>query len=47
MEASLLVPVFWALGLFILYFVIRMAVRHGIRDADQQRWQRRNDGGLW
>ncbi len=47
MEATILFPVFWALGLFILYWVVRMAVRHGIRDADHQRWRRHNDGGPW
>jgi hypothetical protein len=51
MEAAvfsvLVLPVLLALGLFILYWVIRLAVRHGIRDADHQRWRRRSDGSSW
>jgi hypothetical protein len=37
----------WALGLYILYWIIRKAVRHGIEDADYQRWKRRTDGRSW
>jgi hypothetical protein len=51
MEAALfsllVLPVLLAIGLFILYWVIRLAVRHGIRDADQQRGKRRSDGSSW
>ncbi|GAB3660966.1 hypothetical protein [Glycomyces tarimensis] len=38
MEA--LVPlVFYAIGVYILYWTIRYAVRHGIADADERREQ--------
>jgi hypothetical protein len=51
MEAALfsltVLPVLLAIGLFILYWVIRLAVRHGIRDADHQRWKRRSGGSSW
>lgn len=35
--------VVWAVGLYVLYWVIRLAVRHGVEDADQRRRQR-DDG---
>ncbi len=47
MDAVILSLLLWAVGLFILYWVIRMAVRHGISDADHQRWRRREDGKQW
>ena len=35
--AVLLGPVLWALGFVVLYWVIRLAVRHGVRDANERR----------
>lgn len=32
--------IFWAIGLYVLYWVIRLAVRHGIEDAEFRRQQR-------
>lgn len=40
MEASIFGFIFWAIGLYLLYWVIRLAVRHGIEDADFRRRQR-------
>ena len=38
---ALLVPILlWVLGFLLLYWVIRLAVRHGTLDA----WRRRPDG---
>jgi hypothetical protein len=31
--------ILWALGLAVLYWVIRLAVRHAIQDADERRSQ--------
>ncbi|MEU5155880.1 hypothetical protein [Glycomyces sp. NPDC021274] len=43
MEA-LLIPVLYLIGCYILYRVIRSAVRDGILDADEQRSQIGGDG---
>lgn len=37
MEQSIAVVLFYALSLFVLYWVIRLAVRHAIQDADKRR----------
>jgi hypothetical protein len=34
---SIFVILLWVLGLLALYFVIRLAVRHAIQDADARR----------
>jgi hypothetical protein len=34
---SLLGLVFYAVGFLLLYFVVRLAVRHAIQDADERR----------
>lgn len=47
MEAVLILPILWAIGLFLLYWIIRLAVKHGISDADYQRWKRQTDGRSW
>jgi hypothetical protein len=36
-DATGLSLLFWAIGLFVLYLVIRVAVRHAIQDADERR----------
>jgi cytochrome c biogenesis protein CcdA len=35
----LLLLVVWGLGLTVLYWVVRLAVRHAIEDADRRRNQ--------
>ena len=40
----------WVVGVFVLYWVIRLAVKHGIADADQERtrirrWAREIENG--
>ncbi|MCW3844548.1 hypothetical protein ONA70_31160 [Micromonospora yasonensis] len=37
MDALLAAVPFYALSLFVLYWVIRLAVRHAIQDADKRR----------
>ncbi|MFG2169137.1 hypothetical protein [Micromonospora chersina] len=37
MEASIAAVLLYVLGLLVLYWVIRLAVRHAIHDADQRR----------
>jgi hypothetical protein len=37
MEAPIAVVLFPALSLLVLYWVIRLAVRHAIQDADKRR----------
>ncbi|MGR6321682.1 hypothetical protein Q2K19_17285 [Micromonospora soli] len=37
MDAALAAVLLYALGLFVLYWVIRLAVRHAIEDADGRR----------
>ncbi|WP_170297259.1 hypothetical protein [Georgenia thermotolerans] len=34
---AVVVLITWLIGLFVAYWVIRLAVRHGIRDADDRR----------
>lgn len=34
--AALLVVLFWFLSIYVLYWVIRLAVRHGLRDVNRQ-----------
>ena len=36
-ESSVAVVLFYALSLFVLYWVIRLAVRHAIQDIDKRR----------
>ncbi|MFG1756311.1 hypothetical protein [Micromonospora echinofusca] len=36
-EQLVAVLVYWAIGLAVLYLVIRLAVRHAIADADRRR----------
>jgi hypothetical protein len=36
-EGLLFLLVFWLVGLLIAYWVIRLAVRHAIQDADRRR----------
>ncbi|GAA1638724.1 hypothetical protein [Georgenia ruanii] len=38
---AVLVP--WLVGLFVAYWVIRLAVRHGILDADHRRAAHQRD----
>ncbi|MGN9810806.1 hypothetical protein ACTMSW_15770 [Micromonospora sp. BQ11] len=40
-EQLVAVLVSWAIGLAILYLVIRLAVRHAIADADRRRAETR------
>lgn len=40
MVGSVIGLLLWAIGLYVLYWVIRFAVRHGIEDADNRRRQR-------
>jgi len=37
MDFTLAAVLFYALSLFVLYWVIRLAVRHAIQDADKRR----------
>ena len=37
MKQSIAVVLFYALSLFVLYWAIRLAVRHAIQDADKRR----------
>ncbi|MFE9689848.1 hypothetical protein [Micromonospora sp. NPDC005806] len=39
MEASIAAVLFYVLILLVLYWVIRLAVRHAIQDADKRRSQ--------
>ncbi len=36
----LLAALFYGLGAYVFYWVVRLAVRHGIRDADDHRARR-------
>ncbi|MEV4629995.1 hypothetical protein AB0J90_27390 [Micromonospora sp. NPDC049523] len=38
--------VLWLVGLFVLYWVIRFAVRHAIEDADRRRAAERRQRGV-
>lgn len=33
------VLLFWAAGLYLLYWIIRLAVRHGIEDTQKDRFE--------